>query len=98
MPNCQIVRLVRFLFERSYGYFSLLKSPFGLAKPNCRRWNIKEVRGGPPSSVAVTGRAQRLHTHLEGAVHSLGWGFSKRAHSALADKEACFLFPSGQET
>ena len=65
-------------------------------------WNIKDMRFGVPSWVAVNDsiRAQTCSTPIfgQGKVHSQGWGFSTRTHSALADKEVCFLFLSGQET
>ena len=68
---------------------------------NCRLLTVKEVRSGSPSCVAVNDsmRAQMTSTDIFGQskVHSPlspGWGQAKRIHSALIDKEVCFLFLS----
>lgn len=68
---------------------------------NCRLLTIKEVRSGSPSCVAVNDsmRAQMTSTGIFGQseVHCPlppEWGQAKRIHSALTDKEVCFLFLS----
>lgn len=75
------VGLVLFPLKCCYGHVALQKSPFGLAKNNCRLQNIKEVRFGVPRGIAVNDsiRAQMSSTPIlrPGKVHSRGGGSLK---------------------